>query len=170
MGAFQSLIQLASAIWLTMGQSRLVMYWGVTSNLAVLVVFVGGAYIGRSAEAVAFAYMIYSVCLLTPLCLYYTRSWCKIPLKGLGTGLLRILPDVAIMCLAVWGISTVMIRAGLPAPIILAGQTIVGAVTYLACFRFGSAAELGIILAALPGKIKNPMMRVLMMPQIESAS
>jgi O-antigen/teichoic acid export membrane protein len=170
MGAFQSLIQLAWAIWLTMGHSRLVMFWGLTSNIAVLGAFLGGAFLGRTAEAVAFCYMLYSVCLLTPLCLYYTRSRCGIPLKGLGTGLLRILPDVAVMCVGVWAVSTVMIRAAYPAPIILAAQTSVGVVIYLACFRIGSAAELGVIVSVLPSKIKNPASRLLWITQSEATA
>jgi O-antigen/teichoic acid export membrane protein len=170
MGAFQSLISLAGAIWLTTGHSRLVMLWGLTSNIFVLAAFVGGAYIGRSAEAVAIAYMLYGVCLLSPLCLYFTRSWCKIPLKGLGTGLLRILPDVAIMCIAVWGLGALMARASLAAPIILVAQVALGIVTYLACFRIRNAAELRMLLLAMPSKIRGPATRLLRFSQTQVAS
>jgi O-antigen/teichoic acid export membrane protein len=170
MGAFQSLISLAVAIWLTMGHSRLVMLWGVTSNIFVLGAFIAGACIGRSAKAVAMAYMLYSVCLLTPLCLYLTRSWCKIPLKGLGTGLLRILPDVAVMSVAVWTVGALMARASLPAPIVLLAQVAVGMVTYVFCFRLWNAAEMKMVLSAMPAKIRGPATRLLRFSRTQAAS
>jgi O-antigen/teichoic acid export membrane protein len=170
MGAFQSFIQLAWAIWMALGRSKLVMFWGLTSNLAVLAAFLGGALIGHSAEAVATAYMLYTVCLLAPWCLYCTRRWCGIPLKGLGKGLLRIMPDVAVMGSAVWAVGAVMIHGGVPAPITLLAQIAVGAVTYLGCFRLGSAAELESILSALPAKIQGIARRLLRLMPPENAA
>ena len=168
MAAFQSLIQLAIFIWVTMGHSKLVMYWGLTTNIAVLAVFFGGAYWGRSAEAVAISYMLYGVCVLTPMCIYCTRRWCGIPLKGLGTGLFWILPDIAAMGIVVWSVGFVMIRAAVPAPITLLLQVLAGASTYALCFRMGNAAELSTILAVLPTKIKSPMSRLLRLTLVES--
>jgi hypothetical protein len=170
MGAFQALISLAGAIWLTMGHSRLVMLWGVTSNIFVLGAFIAGAYIGRTAEAVALAYMLYGVCLLAPLCLYFTRSWCKIPLKGLGTGLLRILPDVAVMCVAVWFAGVLMTRASLSAPIVLIAQVALGMVTYVLCFRVWNAAEMRMVLSAMPAKIRGPATWILRFSQSQAVS
>jgi hypothetical protein len=139
----------------------MVMYWGLTTNLAVLLVFFFGAKFGHTALAVGTCYMLYGVCLLAPLCVYCTRRWCGIPLHGLATGLLRILPDVAAMGVVVWMVGYMALRTATPAPIVLMLQIVAGISTYALCFRLGSAKELGAILGVLPLKIKSPASRLL---------
>jgi len=166
LGALQSLLQLATAVWLAMGKSKLVMYWGLTSNVAVLGAFILGALAG-SANAVALAYTLYSVLLLSPLCLWCTRRWCHLPLKGLGKGLLRILRDVAVMALAVFGTEVLLNRVALPAPIMLIVEIAVGVLSYAACFRLSSAAEMCQFLAALPARVQGLAGRLLLLPETE---
>jgi O-antigen/teichoic acid export membrane protein len=163
LGAVQSLLQLATTVWMTMGRSKLVMYWGLTSNVAVLGVFILGAWSG-SVNKVALAYMLYTVFLLTPLCLWCTRRWCQLPLKGLATGLLRILRDAAIMALGVWAVNILLNRFTLPAPIMLAVEVVVGVLIYAACFRLSGAAEMGQFLSVLPARMQSVTARLLLLP------
>jgi O-antigen/teichoic acid export membrane protein len=163
LGAAQSLLQLASTVWLTMGRSKLVMYWGLTTNVAVLGVFILGAWAG-SANKVALGFMLYTVFLLIPLCLWCTRQWCGLSLKGLGIGLLRVLRDVAAMGLIVWAVKVLLASTNLPAPIMLAIEVAAGVLTYAACFRLTSPLEMAQFLSVLPARMRSAMSRLLRLP------
>jgi hypothetical protein len=68
------------------------------------------------------------------------------------------------MALAVWGVGVLLNRMPLPAPIMLLVETAVGVLSYAACFRLSSAAEMCQFLSALPARIQSTAGRLLLLP------
>jgi O-antigen/teichoic acid export membrane protein len=170
LGALQSVAQLSGPVWLALGRTRLVLWWGLISNTSVLGAFLFGAIYGGSARAVALSYTGYSLFVLAPLCIWATRKWCQISLTGLGVGLLRVLRDVIIMAMVVMLAGWVLNRSHVPAVISLLIQTAVGAATYIACFRLASTTEMIGMLSAMPRRVQGLAVRLLALPQFEAAS
>jgi hypothetical protein len=115
-------------------------------------------------EAVAIAFTTYCLVLVTPACVAVTRRFCGIPLRGLGSGLLRVSRDVLGMALVVVVCGHVLAGTGAAPGVRLAVLTATGAATYAALFRLVSAAELGELLAVLPRRLGLLGARVFHLP------
>lgn len=170
LGALQSVAQISGPVWLALGRTRLVLWWGLISNTSVLGAFLFGALAGHSARAVALSYTAYSLFILAPLCIWATKKWCQISLTGLGGGLLRVLRDVTVMAIVVmlsgWGLN----RSHIPLIVSLLVQVAIGAVTYITCFRLVSTKEMVGMLSAMPRRVQGLAVRLLALPRFEAAS
>jgi hypothetical protein len=74
------------------------------------------------------------------------------------------------MALAVFGTDALLNRTALPAPIMLVVEIVVGVLTYAACFRLSSAAEMCQFLTALPARVQGLAGRLLLLPAAQGNS
>lgn len=154
LGAVQSIAQFSGSVWLARGQARLMLIWSVATNAALVGVFVLGALCG-SSEAVAAAFALYSIVILTPLNVMVTRRYCRTPLRGLGGGLAAVLRDTLGMALVVACADVLLAGAGWPMAVNLVAKVLLGAAAYTAMFRLISADEMTGLLALLPAAARR---------------
>jgi O-antigen/teichoic acid export membrane protein len=163
LGAIQSVGQLSGSVWLALGKARLLFVYGLITNTGLVGAFFLGALAG-TPEAVASAFALYCVGVLTPVCVWVTRRFCGIPLRGLGAGLLRVSRDALGMAAVVLACDGLLERAGAAPVVRLLAGTAAGAATYALLFRLVAAKELGDLLAVVPHRLGLLGARMFHMP------
>lgn len=162
LGALQVIGPLFGTLWLSLGQTSLLLRWGLVSGLGSIPVFWVGASVA-GAEGLATAYALYSAAMLVPT-IALTRRLCGLGLEGMSTFLVAAAVDLGAMAAMVLIGDFWLARAEAPAWVRLLAGSLLGTATYVSLLRCFRRAELRTLLNAIPAALRTPLQRLLGLP------
>jgi O-antigen/teichoic acid export membrane protein len=162
LGALQVVGTLFGSLWLSLGQSSLLLRWGVASGMASLPVFALGAWLG-GPEALAAGYALYSAAMLIASVML-TRRVCGLPLRGLSSLAARAGLDMTAMAIAIVAGDVLLSHTASPLWLRFVLGLSVGSTTYVLILRRFRRDELRVLLRVVPSRLQRPFARVMGLP------
>jgi PST family polysaccharide transporter len=162
LGALQVVGTLFGSLWLSLGQSSLLLRWGIASGTASLPVFALGAWLG-GPEGLAIGYALFSAAMLIPTVIL-TRRYCGLRLAGLASLAARTAVDMAATATAIGAADFSLAHSPSPLWLRLAFDLVVGSTTYVLILKRFRRDELSVLSKALPGRWRQAVARMMGLP------
>lgn len=165
LGAVQIVGPVFGSLTLALGHASFALRFGVVATVTAVIAFLVGA-VAAGPLGVAVAYVLHTVVLVAVM-YAVTRNRFGLALSGLGSGLLRITRDVAIMAAVVTAIDLAARAGGAGAAGVLVADVLAGAIAYVAAVRLLSQNDAALLLSLLPKPVGVTAARLLGVSLIE---